>query len=252
MEHPLDGILEKLKRADQNIINLNSEITDFIEAGKDTVFPNDNDQAFQDAVKKHGDREVPLRFSVLAGEIVHHFRSCLDHLVWLLSSEQYRADFPNRIEFPIFAVEPTRKEEIARYDGKIKGITSPKAKATINAFQPYKRLAKGEIPENDPLCIVHDMDRFDKHRELVLAIPSIGMTVTAETIYKFAILKEKADATPNDWKIFDSDMHVNSKFSPQISFRQFGKGENEAVIPGLRQLGKYVGSFIALFGDEFK
>jgi hypothetical protein len=43
---------------------------------------------------------VPPRFSVLAGEIVHHLRSCFDHVTWNFSvgatPEHKRIDFPGR------------------------------------------------------------------------------------------------------------------------------------------------------------
>lgn len=87
--------------------------------------------------------------------------------------------------------------------------------------------------------------------ELVMTITSIGMTISAETIYKYNMLKEKTEVTQADWNAFDAHVNMNSKFTPQISFRQFGKGENHAVIPGLQQLGRYVRDVINLFTGEF-
>jgi hypothetical protein len=50
-----------------------------------------------------------LRFSVLAGEVIHHLRSCLDHLVWQLSSEPFRSAHSDRIEFPVYERAPVGK-----------------------------------------------------------------------------------------------------------------------------------------------
>jgi hypothetical protein len=246
--HPLAGVREKLKRADENIINLNTEITTFLGKGKHAIFPNENNEAFQKAIEGHAAREVPLRFSVLAGETIHHLRSSLDHVMWLLSSEQYRAECPNKIEFPVCAVKPASKDEIAKYNGKIEGINSANAKAIIQSFQPYKRLEKGESPEDDLLWIVHDFDRFDKHRELVMVLPSIGMSFPPAVLQRYIALQEKA-ITEAD---FERDVNMYSQFAPQVSFRQFGKRECEPVIKGLTKLSNYVRDLVGCFASEFK
>ena len=100
--HPLDGIQEKLNRADENIGNLNREIVSFFNDGPYPVLPDKDDGLFQEAVDYHSSRIIPQRFSVLAGEIIHHLRSCLDHLAWILSNEEKRVRDPQGIEFPIF------------------------------------------------------------------------------------------------------------------------------------------------------
>src|SRR5207302_10873159 len=111
MGHPFDGIEEKLKRADQNIRNLDSEMASWIQSSDYPTIPNDNIEVFQKAVDYHAAREMPLRFSVLAGEVVHHLRSCLDHLAWAFSSTKERTEHPTRIEFPVFGSEPSKVSE---------------------------------------------------------------------------------------------------------------------------------------------
>src|ERR1700761_1924172 len=85
MDHPLSGAYEKLHRAEENIEKLELEITRFFEESKYPVISNENDQLFLEAIDYHGNRKIPIRFSVLAGEIVHHLRSSLDHVAWQLS-----------------------------------------------------------------------------------------------------------------------------------------------------------------------
>jgi len=104
-DHLFNGIFEKLKRADENIVNLKVEIDAFISSGEYPVIPHPNSEMWQKAVDYHRNKLVPKRFSVLAGEIVHHLRSSLDHIVWHFSSDDARKK-PNGLEFPMFEAEP--------------------------------------------------------------------------------------------------------------------------------------------------
>jgi len=80
----LAGIEEKLERADENILNLGVEINAFIKSSPDAGVANPKANRTQQWINAHKDRVIPPRFGVLAGEIAHHWRSCLDHIAWLL------------------------------------------------------------------------------------------------------------------------------------------------------------------------
>jgi hypothetical protein len=162
-DHPFAGIATKLERADENIINLHNEIVRFFKGSKYPVIPKPNEQGWQEAVDYHRDLQIPKRFSVLAGEIIHHLRSSLDHIVWHFSSAEARRDHDNALEFPIYRNLPSKKE-LPGYQRKVQGISNSRVLTLIKDLQPYNR-----VPDvsDDPLLIVHDMDRFDKHRELM-------------------------------------------------------------------------------------
>src|SRR6266481_7650612 len=100
--HPFYGIVEKLKRFDENIGNLHNEIIAFFKGSKYPVLSNPDSKEWQEAVDYHRELVIPKRFSVLSGEIIHHLRSCLDHIVWHFSSAHYRRGHANAIEFPVF------------------------------------------------------------------------------------------------------------------------------------------------------
>src|SRR5450755_3842220 len=105
-DHPFAGIAQKLKRADQNIVTLRSEIDTFLKGGKYPTIPHPNDKTWQEATDYHRTKRIPVRFGVLTGEIVHHLRSSLDHIVWHFSSDEARLKAQNVVEFPVFAYEP--------------------------------------------------------------------------------------------------------------------------------------------------
>jgi hypothetical protein len=123
-DEAIAGIDAKLKRADESIQNLDSEIRAFISDGPDPARAHDKRQAaeewWQDRLKK----KVPVRFSAITGEIVHHFRSSLDHIVWDLSAVSYRTSNERDIGFPIFT-EPPKQKKLSNYERKVAGIKSP-------------------------------------------------------------------------------------------------------------------------------
>src|SRR6266850_676840 len=113
MAHPLDSARERLKRADENITNLNSEITELLAPfprvrleGTEPKISEPDRQKFEVLRKLALSGTALPRFSVLAGEIVHHLRSAFDHVAWQLSSAAVRAASPNQIEFPVFPTKP--------------------------------------------------------------------------------------------------------------------------------------------------
>src|SRR5207245_7880328 len=106
--HPLDSARERLKRANENIRNLDSEIKVFLTPfprvtwkGTDPVFTDVDQKAF-DVLREHAKSGAELpRFSVLGSEIVHHFRCAFDHVIWELSTPDARKSFGRKIDFPV-------------------------------------------------------------------------------------------------------------------------------------------------------
>src|SRR5712692_1109554 len=243
--HPLAGVTEKLKRADENIRNLTREIIRFLNEGPGGMIPEEDEKALQDAIDRHSKREIPHRFGVLAGEVVHHLRSSLDHIVWLLSSETYRSTNPHSIEFPILARQPTTKDEIRRYERKVKGVTSSTARTTIEGLQPYR----SAIPDDDPIYIVHNMDRIDKHKELLIVFPAFNLRLDTEVLDKVAFheLINKTQLTPDEYAAFNRAVKMNTQLTTQIAFREFGKRKSQPVIPSLLQLAQFIRDVILSF-----
>jgi hypothetical protein len=60
---------------------------------------------------------------VLSGEIIHHLRSCLDHVVWHFSDDTYRRKHVTHVQFPILKTRPTPADVFNKYERKVKGIT---------------------------------------------------------------------------------------------------------------------------------
>ncbi len=248
-KHPFAGIAERLKRADQNIVNLHDEITTFFKKCDYPIIPHPNDKEWQNAVDYHRNLEIPLRFAVLAGEIVHHLRSSLDHLVWIFSSAKARTENSVSIAFPILWRDPPTPKELKRFDRNIQGITDSRVRDIITALQPYHRGGDGI---DDPLAIVHEMNRYDKHRELLLV--SSGITVSIITS-QLSTEATEAISRHGEGKLLSDRQKAligkaikqNHNVTPMVAFSKFGRRKTQAVIPSLTQLINAVAKDIELF-----
>jgi len=230
----LAGIEEKLKRADENILNLGVEINAFVKDSPDTGAAEPKGNKTQQWVNFHKDRVIPPRFGTLAGEIVHHWSSCFDHIAWGLSSDKYRRKHPTLIAFPIL-VRPPNERGQARYDGNIEGIANSTARRLIEDLQPHK----SANPADEPLAIIHELDRVDKHHTLVLVVPSFDAQlviprrfVLGRVIGAFVTNEDAFPAEPTD--------SGKLQISRQVAFAEFGQRKNQAVVPSLTHLSHEV------------
>jgi hypothetical protein len=235
MPPDFSGITEKLKRTNEHIHNLQGEINAFFQAGKYPVMPEDDREALLEAIAYFKKLVIPLRFTVLAGEIIHQLRSSLDHVAWQFSSETYRRDHERKIEFPIFEVRPSDKDSTKRYEGKIKGITDTRILSLIEALQPYN----ASDPADCPLFILHKMDVIYKHRELILCLGTGARVIPAALVAGLdtdAIARLSSDQRA----MLAMELKPYGKLVPDISFREFGRRTIQPVVPALLQLYNYI------------
>lgn len=247
-DHPFLGISVKLQRADENITNLGNEILGFSQECKYPIIPDPDDQRWKDALDYHRELFIPRRFSVLAGEIIHHWRSCLDHIVWIFSEVGYRSTHENAIQFPILC-DPPDADALKRSERQIGGIAkTSKARELIAKFQPYKL---GTDAANHPLAIIHDMDRFDKHRELVI-VQSIGnlifpLDTPPETVAIATAYSHGKSISDAERLTLFRELNKQGKVLPQVAFAKFGNWEPQFVCPALRKLEDFVEGVVGSF-----
>ena len=241
MTADFSGIKEKLKRADENILNLESEVSGFFQECKYPVLPKIQDKEHAEAVEYFKKLTIPLRFSVLSGEIVHHLRSCLDHIIWEFSNDAVRTSKDAKfLEFPILKEGPTAENKFTSYDRKIQGVTNVAALKLIDKFQPYHR----SDPVINPLYLINNVDIIDKHRELVITHSTGRMEGPLPLMTEMsAYLSKRLPMSPELKGQFDQ----YGQITPQISFKDLRGREAESIIPTLTELSSYV----ALVVDEF-
>jgi hypothetical protein len=233
------GINEKLIRAKENIFNLDSEIGRFFEESDYPILPENDRELILKAIEYHENRPIPPRFSVLAGEIVHHLRSCFDHVVWHFSVQTVKNI--RKIEFPVFDKPPANHDGRKLFEGKIAGITNPDVLCLIEGLQPYN----AADPIDDPLFIVNDFDITDKHKELVVCAGT-GSMVFPPHMQSVIESYERAHPEADSAKIARHFKQYGI-VKPYISFRNFGRREIQPIIPGLVELFNYAFNTVKRF-----
>lgn len=226
-----DGVAEKLKRAEENIDNLDTEIATFFQKGDYPVLPKDDGELFLKAIEYHKNRFIPPRFSVLAGEIVHHLRSCFDHVAWHFSvgaTPEHKW-----IDFPVLKERPANSDDRRRYKRKIELIQNAEALRLIERLQPYN----AADPLDDALYIINDFDIVDKHRELVISFPT-GTVFFPNEMRPIVENYQRAHPELNPLQVA-RHFQDHGILMPYISFRDFGRREVQPVIPGLVDLFNY-------------
>ncbi len=257
--HPFAGIAAKLKRAEESIANLDAEIRAFFSGSKYPVMPDPDSGEWQGAVDYHKERPVPPRFAVLAGEIVHHLRSCLDHVAWYFSCAEYRRDKGTRIGFPVLDQKPQKAGDLKK---KFEGISNKRVKVLIRCLQPYRHQGGATAHW---LWILNDMDRIDKHREIVLVVSCAGLTFPPGAEYEArqlgAFLSQQKGQAPSD---VDSDslqtgmgsakvppeVVKSARVTPLLGFNRPVDEQYPEVISTLRRLLRVVRLVVDQFEGE--
>ncbi len=181
---------------------------------------------------------------MLVGEICQHLRSSLDYIAWALSSETYRRSDDTAIAFPICLTKPSTKDEIRSYERKVKGITSPAALKLIAQLQPYDAVN----PSSDPLALVHEVNRIDKHRALLLVTAPFQTQITLPT----TIFTQRAIGfyeAEHDFTAPGTNEQMKVEFSQYVAIAEIAEWKNQAIIPLLSQLSDAIRKNIALFGE---
>lgn len=269
MPHPLDGARAKLQRAEESIQNLGRDIEAFFgnEPKPYKIIKQHQKGGLEYAFLAAGEPEVPLRFSVLIGEVIHHLRSSLDHLLYALVIRNGQA--PSRKhQFPI--CETKEAFENARKNGAVDGVSSA-AEKLIMDVQPFT----SATPDDTVLYVIHQYDIFDKHRLLVVvtAVAGLSETIHIGVDSKIAALPERKGKKPNivgfhfpkPQKISKEgtviaaiqmaepapELIADAKLVPQLAFEKCGRVAFALALPTLRGLLMGTQHTIENFSGEF-
>lgn len=172
--HPLDGTKLKIVRAKEQIDFLYQEIHLFFtgEPKPYEVITESNSKEPSYRVRLKKNRPPPREWGVLVGEIAYNLRSALDHLAWQLALLTTPTP-SSRTEFPIFNDAIKFRDSSTGARPKIQN-TPIAAQAVIESLQPYH---SGDWPPVISLWWLHEINRIDKHREIIPCF--------AESIIKF-------------------------------------------------------------------
>ena len=166
------GINAKIDRANNQINLLSTEIDDFCARIRQSIVHEiDRDAGGQKWVYRGVTPEVPIEWSIRAGEILYNLRSAMDHLVWQLVLAN--GEEPTQVnQFPILDEE---MEWADRTTKSLKGVADDDKKR-IRYLQPFNPFLALPIGGESPPCdaqvfrTLRDLCNVDKHRHLNLIL----------------------------------------------------------------------------------
>jgi hypothetical protein len=124
------------------------------------------------------------------------------------------------------------------------GIDSAAARKLIKQLQPYN----AQDALDDPLTILHNLDRTDKHQTLVLVQSKWNMKLSIPlSLFTWTII-----GRPDiDRKLLTDarKRKLTAEFSLYVAFPQFGRRENLPVVSSLMQLSDAVAEAIRQFSE---
>jgi hypothetical protein len=214
----LDDSRTKIERAYEHLDNLHREVERFIDqrpcmftVEEDPEPPARGANVFRVRFAKTPAVRVFLaRCGIFTGEIAHHLRSSLNHLIWNLI-RQGTGTVTSYTEFPIFADSEKYRTESAR---KVKGVPL-EALTFIEQAQPYNRLGA-----DDPLWLIHRIDIEDKHNVPVVTLAGVFMRLDDCVPDTFLSLEDGA-VVRGAWT--RQEVGVNADLPIQIALPQVGQ-----------------------------
>lgn len=253
MSHLLNGCRAKLERAYELLSSLELEVENYLSQDSSLyrLEGKHSAEGLQYDFIAFGDPTPPLRFSVITGEIIHHMRSSLDHLIHALVLQN--GERPTHLhQFPICTTKKAFKNACDR--GQIKGVGSV-AKQIIESVQPFTT----STPDDTVLYVISQYDNVDKHRLLTVlsAVVDIG-DITIDIDESIAISESRKEKKPNivgfsglglkelrpegtivfSIKLAEPAPELTAKapLAPRLTLEQCGQVKHAPLIPTLRNL----------------
>src|ERR1051325_4586005 len=115
----IELIREKIKRANKHLVDLEVARNRFFDEPKPYVIEREHDpQTGDDVFKINHLREPPIEIALIAGDVIHHVRSALDHLACQLVAVKGNP-VTDQTSFPIFKGAKINKRT---FTGKVEGM----------------------------------------------------------------------------------------------------------------------------------
>jgi len=173
----------KLARVRELLESLDSTLQTFREEHPYRTEVSTNADDTKHFVHVFGVDQVSTDAGLVAGEILYHLRSVLDQMVYALVKANGGKP-GNHTEFPIFS-DPAgfQKGGVS----KLRGV-SPQARQAIESLQPYQtslpsidEWAIRRAIQSNPLFILNELARIDRHRFMSVVRAFIEMQVPVMT-----------------------------------------------------------------------
>jgi hypothetical protein len=100
--------------------------------------------------------------------------------------------------------------------------------------------------------LIHDMDRFDKHRELAVVVNSVVCQVNVGAFQTIRTVREPASGGLKMLgDVGPPNVRVYSELFAQVAFDQFREREDDPLVPFLENLFRFTKESVESFAGEF-
>jgi hypothetical protein len=241
---PFVGSRLKIKRANKHILEFDTIRKDFLKGDFYRVFIDTKTDPGMSGLKMETNA-LPPDVPVVIGDAIHNLHSALDLLAYQIALEGGSSgDLLEKVQFPF---SKKRQDLIgALKGGEIKVAGKTVIDLIVNEVKPYPSSEGG----NEQVWALHRLDIVDKHRLLIPMVTVTKVTgINAEddrgnTVQNLTLVLTGsgtmgAVTTSGNLKITDK-----GKASGEITFREAGFFEGEAVLPTLKQLSQLIAGFV--------
>jgi hypothetical protein len=159
MIDPLSHIHSKLGRAKAHIHEIHSLCQSFLQSDFYALSP-DMDRQHRFVLRFGEVKPFPDAIPILIGECVHHLRSSLDHLMWILAKPLKGKE--TDVQFPLVS----SKKKFAGTKRNMPGVPRG-VRGAVESVQPYHRR---KLPQTRFLGNLQAINNWDKHRIPLLSV----------------------------------------------------------------------------------
>jgi hypothetical protein len=252
----------KIERAKEQIKYLESSVKEFLRTEMYSFDVDEDSESREWVHRLRIHKEMPLRFSIIVGEIVHDLRSALDNLICHLARKAGATDC-SETGFPISNCDRVDAERAAN---QYKSLVGSKVKSAGTQIVSIVENIKAYPGGNEGLWKLHKVNIGDKHRLPVL----VGNRYTA---YGFDMIEHVfgvgADLPPMQCSVTEvrtlplpiedgAELHrvrmapwpepaKQFSFTFEVSFIEPEVVKGEALIPTLNQFVGLTKNVLELF-----
>lgn len=232
MTRPLDGAVYKVARSDEQLRQLRAEMTPAPNNAYYRGMAEPNLQRREYILDAVMSDMALLRWGVITGEIVHNLRSALDlSMCALIRASRSESDCRG-LYFPIRDEPPPSGKHL----GELKDVALPGAASVVEAHQPYRT----SDPSSHPLRVLHELNRWDKHRVLQVGFLEFVVPDGAEAT-EFQLTPIKDGATAYHLVVrYPPEMNMNIAPVPVIVFSEPGPAYADPVLRRLSLIHREV------------
>ena len=248
--HPLAGVSEKLRNADDHLHRLQDAALAYLNSGPNAsiIGEHDPDDSTRGVFRFNVLTEPPLKLAAIAGDAVHNMRSALDYFVEeAVKANGARPTFNHG--FPVAATADAFKSALGK--GKLLGI-SKKAANLVEGFQPYQ--VKPEARDRHPLAMLHALSNRDKHHMLAISalnaslvwsfVADDGRVLRADRTTKPVRHGESLAEVPTEFVIDGQKAHLKFQITTLIAFDEPSFPQGFDVLGALQHIREFIGRFM--------